>query len=115
MSPRQGDRTLKAVPLFAALGDATRLRIVTRLSADGPSSITRLTGGSGVTRQAITKHLHVLAAAGLVRSDRQGRESTWQLQPARLEEARRSLAVISRRWDEALDRLQAFVERAPSR
>jgi DNA-binding transcriptional ArsR family regulator len=102
---------LAAAPVFAALGDATRLRLVARLSADGPSSIARLTGGSGVTRQAVTKHLGVLADAGLVRSDRHGRETSWELQPEKLDEARRSLERISRRWDEALGRLRAFVEK----
>jgi DNA-binding transcriptional ArsR family regulator len=96
--------------VFAALGDATRLQLVARLSAEGPSSIAHLTGGSGVTRQAVAKHLNVLAEAGLVRSDRHGRETSWELQPRKLDEAQRSLAIISRRWDEALERLRAFVE-----
>jgi DNA-binding transcriptional ArsR family regulator len=110
MSRRRSRRASKAAPVFAALGDGTRLRIVDRLSADGPSSIARLTGGSGVTRQAVSKHLQVLAAAGLVRVGRRGRESRWELEPSKLAEARRSLELISERWDEALGRLQAFVE-----
>ena len=111
MSRRQAKGALKAAPVFAALGDATRLRIVTRLSGDGPSSIARLTGGSGVTRQAVSKHLQVLAAAGLVRVARHGRESSWELEPRKLAEVRRSLDLISERWDEALDRLATFVEK----
>jgi len=111
MSRRRSENALKAAPVFAALGDATRLRIVTRLSADGPSSIARLTGGSGVTRQAVSKHLQVLAAAGLVRVGRHGRESSWELEPSRLAEARRSLDLISQRWDEALGRLETFLEK----
>ena len=63
-----GDAAIRAsAPIFAALGDDTRLRIVGRLSADGPTSIARLTVGTGVTRQAVTKHLHVLSEVGLVR------------------------------------------------
>jgi DNA-binding transcriptional ArsR family regulator len=96
--------------LFAALGDATRLRIVSRLSARGPLSIARLTTGTGVTRQAVTKHLHVLSGAGLVRGHRVGRERLWDIETERLEAARRSLERISERWDEALDRLKSFVE-----
>jgi DNA-binding transcriptional ArsR family regulator len=73
-------------------------------------SITRLTAGSRVTRQAIRKHLRVMEEAGLVRSRRRGRESVWQLEQRRLEEARRYLAVISKQWDHALGRLRKFVE-----
>jgi DNA-binding transcriptional ArsR family regulator len=73
-------------------------------------SITRLTTGSNVTRQAITKHLRVMEESGLVRSMKQGRESHWQLERRRLEDARRYLDQISRQWDDALLRLRAFVE-----
>jgi DNA-binding transcriptional ArsR family regulator len=86
------------------------LRLVSRLCDDGPKSITRLTAGSRVTRQAITKHLRVLEEAGLVRSRRRGREKVWQLEQHRLEEARRYLARISKQWDDALGRLKNFVE-----
>ena len=99
--------------VFHALGDKTRLKIVSRLSEGGPLSITRLTDGARVTRQAVTKHLHALASAGLVASQRAGRERIWQLQPRRLEEVRRHLAAISRHWDDAIDRLRAFVETDP--
>ena len=95
--------------IFAALGDETRLRLVARLCDDGPMSITRLTAGSKVTRQAITKHLHVMKEAGLVRSARSGRESIWQLDQRRIEEARRYLDLISKQWDDALLRLREFV------
>ena len=74
-------------------------------------SIARLTSGSEVTRQTITKHLHVLDGAGLVRSFRQGREQIWELEPARLQEARRYLDQIAGQWDEALGRLKAALER----
>jgi DNA-binding transcriptional ArsR family regulator len=99
-----------AVPVFAALGDETRLGIVRRLSTGTPLSIASLTSGSGVTRQAVTKHLHVLDDAGLVRSHWRGRERLWALQPDRLEPARRSLELIAAHWDEALTRLKTFVE-----
>ena len=99
-----------AAPVFAALGDATRLRLVARLSGDGPLSIASLSEGAGVTRQAVTKHLLTLADAGLVRDSRRGRERIWELEPRRLERARRSLDEISAQWDAAIGRLRAFVE-----
>ena len=100
----------EAAPIFAALGDATRLALLDRLSTGGPLSITRLTAGSNKSRQAITKHLRVLAGAGLVRDVRWGREHRWELEPDRLDQARQSLDQISRQWDEALARLKRFVE-----
>lgn len=104
-------RTLaEAAPVFAALGDETRLRLVVRLCADGPLSITRLSEGAPVTRQAVSKHLHALARAGVVRDTPRGRERIWALEPRRLQEARRCLASISDQWDAAIDRLQALVE-----
>jgi DNA-binding transcriptional ArsR family regulator len=99
-----------SAPLFRALGDETRLRLVSRLCDDGPMSITRLTVGSNVTRQAVTKHLRVMQEVGLVRSRRHGREKVWQLERRRIEEARRYLDVISQQWDAALHRLREFVE-----
>jgi len=99
-----------SAPVFAALGDPTRLRVIARLSEEGPLSITRLTEGATVTRQAVTKHLRILEDAGLVRGTRDGRESLWALEPSGLGEARRFLDVISREWDETLERLRAFVE-----
>jgi len=102
---------VRGAAVFAALGDETRLRMVGRLSSGGPMSITRLTSGSGVTRQAVTKHLEVLAGVGLVRGSRVGRERIWALEPQPLDEARRSIELISRQWDRALGRLKALVER----
>ena len=101
-----------AAPIFAALGDAMRLRLVSRMCAGGPLSIVQLTGGSGVTRQGVTKHLHVLAEAGLVRDSREGRERRWELDPSRLDEARHALDVISQQWDHTLGRLREFLERS---
>ena len=100
-----------AAPVFAALGDETRLGLVSALGAQGPLSTTRLTAGTRVTRQAVTKHLRLLQGAGLVRAARHGRERRWELAPDGLEEARRSLDVLSKQWDDALGRLKAFVER----
>ncbi len=97
-------------PLFAALGDASRLHLVARLCDDGPLSIVRLAEGAKVSRQAITKHLLALQAAGLVRSDRSGRERIWELQSKRLAEARKFLESISVQWDDALERLRTLVE-----
>lgn len=96
--------------MFAALGDETRIRLVSRLCEGGPMSITKLTEGSDLTRQAITKHLRVMEGAGLVRASRRGRESVWTLEPGRLEDVRRYLDTISQQWDAALDRLKRFVE-----
>ena len=96
--------------LFAALGDETRLRLVARLCGGGPMSIARLTDGSQLTRQAITKHLRTMEGSGLVRSTHKGRETVWRLNQRRLEHARRSLDSISRQWDQALTRLKDFVE-----
>lgn len=73
-------------------------------------SITRLTAGSNITRQAITKHLLMMEKAGLVQGMRQGRENVWQLDVERLDEARHYLDVISKQWDAALGRLRRFVE-----
>ena len=92
MSRRRRLRRLAdAAPVFAALGDPTRLGLVAQLSANGPMSIVRLTEGAHVTRQAVTKHLLVLADAGLVRGTREGRDHIWEIEPTRLDEARRWL------------------------
>src|SRR5690242_18814376 len=101
----------KVSPIFAALGDETRLRIVAALCAGGALSIAQLTAGTAITRQAVTKHLQVLADAGLVRNDWQGRERLWELEPSRLAEARRALDAIAAQWDQALARLKRLVER----
>jgi DNA-binding transcriptional ArsR family regulator len=102
-----------SAPIFAALGDETRLRLVARLCAGGPQSITRLTAGSDISRQAVTKHLLVLADAGLVRGVRQGRESRWEFEPEQLEVARRYLDLISKEWTRRLDALERHLESMP--
>jgi DNA-binding transcriptional ArsR family regulator len=96
--------------LFAALGDETRLSVLTKLSRGEPQSISRLTAGTRLTRQAVTKHLRVLADAGVVRSLKSGRESLFELEPQPLAAARDYLDEVSRQWDDALARLKAHVE-----
>lgn len=104
-------RLAAAVPIFTALGDRTRLQLVSRLCREGEQSIAELTAGTALTRQAVTKHLGVLAQAGLATSARQGREQRWRIEAERLAEVRHLLAQISMQWDQALTRLAAAVER----
>ncbi len=103
-------RAAEAAPLFAALGDETRLQLLTRLCHEGPLSIARLSEGASITRQAITKHLDTLESSGLLEAKRQGRERVYQFAPARLQAARRFLEQVSAQWDDAVDRLRAHVE-----
>jgi DNA-binding transcriptional ArsR family regulator len=112
MSKRRSDRGLAgAATLFAALGDQTRLAVLQQLSERGPASISMLAERFPVmTRQGVTKHLQVLAAAGVIDGFRQGREHVWTLNPTRLAEARRNLDRIARGWDDALGRLKGHVE-----
>ena len=99
-----------SAPIFAALGDETRLGLVARLAEGDTLSIAQLTENTFVTRQAVTRHLEVLAQAGLVRGTRRGREHLWRLEPARLALAQRSLEQISSWWDKKLVALQKSVE-----
>jgi DNA-binding transcriptional ArsR family regulator len=115
MSPRPRavarKKTLdECAPIFAALGDEMRLRLIAVLCVGGAMSITQLTCGTDISRQAITKHLSVLAAAGLVRDVKVGRERLWEFEPAHLDEARRSLETIAQQWDRALAKLKRAVE-----
>lgn len=112
MSPRihKAVRRRNVAPIFAALGDETRLAIVTRLSEGRPRSIADLTQGTDLSRQAVTKHLRVLEDAHLVRSLRAGRESLYELEPNTIREVREFADIVSERWDSALARLRAFVE-----
>lgn len=98
-------------PVFAALGDKTRLSLVAKLCGGQPRSISQLTRGSKLTRQAITKHLRVLEGAGVVRSVRSGRESLFEFQPQPMDELKKYLDLVSEQWDQALSRLKSFVER----
>jgi DNA-binding transcriptional ArsR family regulator len=108
-----GGTLARSAPIFAALGDETRLRIVARLCTAGPQSIARLTSGLEVSRQAVTKHLKVLAEAGLAHGVRRGRESRWELETERLETARRHLDVISAEWTRRLLALERHLDEMP--
>ena len=107
-------RSKSPAPIFAALGDETRLRLVTRLNTEGAQSITRLTAGTKLTRQAITKHLRMMQGSGLVRCSHRGRETLWELEHQRVEQARQYLDTISGQWDAALGRLKSMVEDGPA-
>lgn len=96
--------------VFAALGDETRLKLISRLIDAGPQSIAALADGFDISRQAISKHLRVISAAGLANSEQRGRETVWQLEADALDEAKRYLDLISKDWDDKLRRLKDFVE-----
>jgi len=97
-------------PVFAALGDKTRLSLVAKLAGGQPRSIAQLTEGTRLTRQAITKHLRVLEKVEIVRSVRAGRESLFELDPEPIEDLKKYLELVSQQWDRTLSRLKAFVE-----
>lgn len=107
---RIGVKRAAHAPAFAALGDATRLSLVAKLCRGRRRSISQLTEGSKLTRQAITKHLRVLESAGIVRSVRAGRESLFEFDPEPIAEIREYLDFVSAQWDQALARLKSFVE-----
>jgi len=100
----------RRAPVFAALGDETRLSLVAKLCSGQPHSIAQLTEGSKLTRQAITKHLRVLESAGIVHSVRSGRESRFRFDPEPIEGIKEYLDFVSEQWGEALSRLKSFVE-----
>lgn len=102
--------TAGPAPVFAALGDPTRLMLVGRLRGGDAQSIATLSQGAAISRQAMTKHLQVLEAAGLVTRRRVGRESRYLLQPETLTKARSYLDEVSAHWERALERLQCFVD-----
>lgn len=115
MSPRpsaalRSTQLRHSASIFAALGDENRLRLVVMLCTGDTLSIAQLTAGTAITRQAVTKHLQVLADAGLVRDVRLGRERLWAFERTRLDEGRRSLDAIAQQWDQALLRLKLAVE-----
>ncbi|MGC2659969.1 MAG: metalloregulator ArsR/SmtB family transcription factor [Bryobacteraceae bacterium] len=113
MLHKRSRRAAKArahAPVFAALGDETRLSLVAKLSNGQSYSISQLAEGSNLTRQAITKHLRVLEGAGFVHGVRAGRESLFRFDPQPIDELRQYLNVVSEQWDQALARLKAFVE-----
>jgi DNA-binding transcriptional ArsR family regulator len=101
----------QAAVLFAALGDPTRLAVLQRLSNGGPASVSALAERfPTVSRQAVSKHLHVLFGAGVVTGMYRGREHVWSVNPDRLEDGRRHIDLIAQKWDDALARLKAYVE-----
>ncbi|MEQ1756555.1 MAG: metalloregulator ArsR/SmtB family transcription factor [Micropepsaceae bacterium] len=108
MSPRA--RKI-AAPVFAALGDATRLSLLSRLADGRPHSIVQLTQGTGLTRQGVSKHLAILARARIITGARVGRESHFVVRPDSLTEATQYLERASQQWDEAIGRLRQIVEK----
>ena len=96
--------------IFAALGDTIRLAIVARLCDDGPLPTIQLKRGTKLSRQAITKHLHILEDVGLVQSRRVGRDRSWRIEATQLAKSRAYLDQISAQWDARLERLRVFVE-----
>lgn len=96
--------------VFAALGDETRLLLIAKLCSGQPHSISELTVGSNLTRQAITKHLRVLQRAGIVHGVRAGREKRFEFDPEPMQEIKQYLDIVSEQWDQALARLKSFVE-----
>jgi len=108
--PEPGRALANPAPVFAALGDATRLGLVSRLSDGQARSIAQLAGGLSLTRQGVTKHLRVLEQAGIVSSNRVGRENQFSYVPAPIEHLRSYLDTVSEQWDEALSRLKTFAE-----
>jgi DNA-binding transcriptional ArsR family regulator len=110
MRKQQAAALKRRAAVFAALGDETRLTVLARLARGEPQSISRLTQGTRLTRQAVTKHLRVLEGAGVVRAMRAGRESRFALAPQPIDDLRDYLDLVSRQWDAALTRLKALVE-----
>ena len=113
MSQRRSSRAAKRrprAPVFAALGDEVRLALIAKLCAGRPYSISQLTQGTGLTRQAITKHLRVLESVGIVHGVPRGRESLFEFDPKPMEETKKYLNFVSEQWDQALSRLKSFLE-----
>lgn len=119
MSPKSPNRVVsrrrRYAPVFAALGDQTRLALLAQLCRGKPRSISELTRGHNLSRQAITKHLGVLEDARIVRKVRSGRESLFEFDPETMVDLKAYLDFVSRQWDQALSRLQSFVERSSRR
>jgi DNA-binding transcriptional ArsR family regulator len=115
MSPqirkRKVDLERANAQIFAALGDETRLVLVKKLCAGSPCSISQLAQDSHLTRQAITKHLRVLEGAGIVRSEKAGRESLFKYNPEPIDDIKQYLETVASQWNDALARLKTFVER----
>jgi DNA-binding transcriptional ArsR family regulator len=113
MSARRPSSARAKAAVFAALGDETRLLLLTRLSSGQRYSIAELTEGSRLTRQAVTKHLRVLERVRMVHRTREGRESLISFDPQPLIEMKQYLELVSKQWDAALGRLKTFIESDP--
>lgn len=111
--PAAGPADAGPDPVFAALGDPTRRQILRAVGRRGHATATELAGELPVSRQAVVKHLQALAAAGLVGSERIGREQRFQLTPAPLDEALRWMVEVGAAWDDRLERLRRRLEDRP--
>ena len=110
LSPEASTPGVDPAVVFAALGEPTRLQLVSRLSDGESRSIAQLSDGMGMTRQGVTKHLRVLEQAGIVRSSRIGRENRFTYAPEPIRDIRSYLDQVSAQWDRSLARLKSFVE-----
>ena len=105
----------RRAPVFAALGAPTRLALLGQMRTSKPMSISALTAGSGITRQAVSKHLRVLSTAGLVRHHREGREQLYELDAAPLRDASDWLEQYRQHWEQSLDRLEDYLQTLQSK
>lgn len=96
--------------LFDAVADPTRREILERLRLRGPLSVSEVADGLPMTRQAVTKHLDALEAAGLIRIARVGRQRMHELDPGPLRELHEWLAPYEAEWERRLDRLRNHLE-----
>jgi DNA-binding transcriptional ArsR family regulator len=110
MSARRHSGAREKAAVFAALGDETRLSLLTRLCDGERHSIAELTQGTRLTRQAVTKHLRVLERARIVHRRHEGRESLFTFDPQPVIEMKEYLELVSKQWDAALGRLRRLVE-----
>jgi DNA-binding transcriptional ArsR family regulator len=95
---------------FAALGDPTRVEIVTRLSR-GSASVGELAEPFAMSLRAVLKHVQVLEDAGLVRTVKEGRVRRCELRPRGIEATARWIEQVRSRWERRLDRLERYAER----
>lgn len=109
-SARHRSDAVEKATAFAALGDQTRLALLTKLSGGQRYSIAELTAGTNLTRQAVTKHLRVLERARILHAKRAGRERFFEIDPAPIQQLTAYLETVSKQWDATLARLKLFVE-----
>jgi len=110
MSARLHSRGRERAAVFAALGDETRLLLLAKLCSGQRCSITELTDGTKLTRQAVTKHLRVMEKVRIVHGRRAGRENLFEYDPKPVNDMKEYLDRVSKAWDGALARLKSFVE-----